>query len=98
MNPKDILVVYENDYGKCRTCAFTIVGVLDKDAEWADDKEIQNVISEATMYQVKNLNNLVAANQEIDVEEQPLFQDVNSITIEGLSSFSKMKDLLDTFL
>jgi hypothetical protein len=40
LNPKDVIVVYENSYGKCRSSAFTVVGVLKEDAQWANDKDI----------------------------------------------------------
>jgi hypothetical protein len=65
VNPKDVLVVYENDYGKCRTSAFTIVGVLNSDCEWADDAEILNEISRAYNYQLESLEKELAERSTV---------------------------------
>jgi hypothetical protein len=65
VNPKDVLVVYENDYGKCRTSAFTIVGVLNNDCEWADDAEILNEISRAYNYQLESLEKELAERSTV---------------------------------
>lgn len=67
VNPRDILVVYENDYGKCRTSAFTIVGILKEDCEWANDKQMQKVISETTIDRLKDL--------ELELANNPIFDD-----------------------
>lgn len=43
VNPCDILAVPDNGQ-KIRSCAFTPVAILNKDAEWAEDKEVHNRI------------------------------------------------------
>lgn len=76
VNPRDILVVYENDFGKCRTSAFTIVGILNEDCEWANDAEMKKTISKVTQDQLIVLEN--------EMRNNPTFSDnIKQVIIEN---------------
>ena len=58
VNPCDILAVPDNGQ-KIRSCAFTPVAILNKDAEWAEDKEVHNRIDSCYDAAVDRLENLL---------------------------------------
>lgn len=68
--------MYENDFGKCRTSAFTIVGILNEDCEWANDAEMKKTISKVTEDQIAVLEN--------EMKNNPTFSDnIKQVIIEN---------------
>lgn len=58
VNPCDILAVPDNGQ-KIRSCAFTPIAILNKDAEWAEDKEVHNRIDSCYDAAVDRLETLL---------------------------------------
>lgn len=59
VNPCDILAVPDNG-DKIRSCAFTPVAVLNKDAEWADDSDVHTRINTCYDAAVERLEQLLS--------------------------------------
>ena len=95
VNPADVLVVYENDFGKTRCAAMTIVGVLKEDAEWADDKEMLEVIEENTQYHIDRMNKLIAAYNPNDTIQQQLYVSQEGLDVNQLPGFFEIKNILN---
>ena len=94
VNPRDILVVYENDYGKCRTSAFTIVGILNKDCEWANDEEMKKVISKVTQDQLIVLENEMRNNPTFtDNIKQVIIEDELKLVKTQITNFNSFRDM-----
>lgn len=94
VNPRDILVVYENDFGKCRTAAFTIVGVLNEDCEWANDEEMKKVISKVTQDQLIVLENEMRNNPTFtDNIKQVIIEDELKLVKTQITNFNSFKDM-----
>ncbi len=95
LNPADVLVVYENNFGKARSSAFTIVGVLKEDAEWAEDKEMLEVIEENTQYHIDRMNKLIAAYNPNDTIQQQLYVSQEGLDVNQLPGFFEIKSILN---
>ncbi len=59
-----------------RSSAFTIVGILNEDAEWANDQEILSVIDEVVKYQVEQTEKLFE-NFEYNDKKQVYYQELS---------------------
>lgn len=63
VNPMDIVAVMKNEQGKTRTAAFTPIAVLNEDAEWKDEADIDSLVDIAYDQQIARLQELMATAQ-----------------------------------
>lgn len=93
INPADVLVTLKNEHGKIRTAAFTIVGVLSKDAAWHDDKEIINNIENTVDFQLDKFKKLYQKEtnftnaQEERAKHQYNIENVKSLFTYNLNNY-----------
>jgi len=73
----------------------TIVGILKEDAEWADDKEMLEVIEENTQYHIDRMNKLIAAYNPNDTIQQQLYVSQEGLDVAQLPGFFEIKNILN---
>jgi len=95
VNPKDVVCIFVNDWGKARVCALTLIAILEKDAEWADVIGVEDIIDQVTKDQIRNLEKELNELKEVcvDTKQQELFKYLD-YDIPTLPSFQTIISIL----
>lgn len=89
VNPMDVVAVLPNEQGKTRTAAFTPIAILNRDAEWGNEVDIDLLVDIAHNKQVERMKELLATasiedeNNVIDTEFNVTMKDIDTIQLFG---------------